>query len=80
MNQREEFSQRKKLRLKKTQEMWQQMMKNNMKNRNLTPEDTQDRNKWSSRWRILVNPDEDQALKKPKQMLINERLCLKTLV
>ena len=53
-------------RLEKTQEMWQQMMKNNMKKINSTPEDTQDRNKWSSRWRILVNPDEDQALKKPK--------------
>ena len=67
MNEREEFSEKKKLRrLEKKQEMWQQMMKNNMKKRNLTPEDTQDRNKWSSRWRILVNPDEDQALNKPK--------------
>ena len=49
-------------RLEKTQEMWQQMIKDNMKKRNLTP----DRNKWSSRCRLLVNPDEDQALKKPK--------------
>ena len=52
------------------------MMKDNVKKRNLTPE-AQDRDKWSRRCRLLVNPDEGQALRKQKYLVIIEQLCLK---
>ena len=49
MNEGGEFTERKKLRKMgiKRQEIWQQMLKDNMKKRNLTLKDAQDGDKWS---------------------------------